>query len=296
MEFLEISISGAIKTNNFESWRRDLLDQIELTNLELATDSDFIVASDNVKLLKVAEKTLKECKIKALEETHEIQALFNAIDEIAETARQTRLVLERQVRTKKQQIKSDLINKAQQSIVDYCESKTEAFSYLDSTHFSNISSFESVIKGKSSLTGVEKALNEKVQALKEEIDTQEEQANQNFKLISKQKSSYRVLLQDLQHLISLPHSELTLTIKNRIVTLSEEKALRSAKESESELQAVSNEALHGVQDGSIGDYVVLVEVSSTRTDAISIARDIKQFLAENPQVTGIKLSKQSSEK
>jgi hypothetical protein len=294
VEHLEISISGSIQKNNFDSWKKGLLEQIELTNLDLETDNDYAVAFENVKSLKNAEKILNECKVKALDQTFEIQSLFNAIDEISETARQTRLVLERQVKIKKQLIKSDLILQAQQTIVDYCGSKAEAFSYLNHAAFSKNSDFELAIKGKSSLTGVEKALNDKVLQLKLQIDVQEKLAKENHQFISNQTSNHSVLFQDLEHLISLPHSELKLTVENRIVKLSEQEALQSAKESESEFQAISNEALHGVQNSIIGNYIVTIDVTSTHADAISVARDIKQFLIEHPQVTDIKLSKQNS--
>ncbi len=294
MEYLEISISGSIQKNNFESWKLGLLEQIASTNLELETDNDFAIASENVKSLKSAEKTLKECKVKALEQTNDIQKLFLAIDEVTETARETRLILERQVRTKKQKIKSDLVIQAQQQIIEHCKSKSEIFSYLNQEQFTSVSSFEAVIKGKASLTGVEKALDTKVQELIVQIDAEEQLAKERYQFISNQSSQHRVLLQDVQYLLSLPLPELKLTVENRIVKLSEQQALQSAKESESELQVISKEAVHGVQSETISNYVISVEVSSTRTEAIEIAREVKQFLATRAQVSDIKLNKHRS--
>ncbi|MBE3761990.1 hypothetical protein HJ205_23520 [Vibrio parahaemolyticus] len=292
MEHLEISISGSIQKNNFDSWKLGLLEQIASTNLELETDNDFAIASDNVKSLKMAEKTLKECKVKALEQTHDIQQLFSAIDEVSETARETRLILERQVRTKKQQIKSDLVTKAQLKLFDYCKSKSEIFSYVDQEQFTAVSSLEAVIKGKASLTGVENALDTKVQELIQKIDDQEQLAQESYQFISNQSDQHRVLLQDMQYLLSLPLPELKLTVENRIVKLSEQQALKSAQESESELQVASCEAVHGACSETISNYVISIEVSSTRSEAIEIAREVKQYLIARSQVTDIKLNKQ----
>ncbi|EHK9181874.1 hypothetical protein KCU29_004540 [Vibrio parahaemolyticus] len=292
MEHLEISISGSIQKNNFDSWKLGLLEQITSTNLDLETDNDFAVASDNVKSLKAAEKTLKECKVKALEQTHDIQQLFSAIDEVSETARETRLILERQVRTKKQQIKSDLVTKAQLKLLEYCKSKSEIFSYVDQEQFTAVSSLEAVIKGKASLTGVEKALGTKVQELIQKIDAQEQLAQESYQFISNQSDQHRVLLQDMQYLLSLPLPELKLTVENRIVKLSEQQALKSAQESESELQVASCEAVHGARSETISNYVISIEVSSTRSEAIEIAREVKQYLIARSQVTDIKLNKQ----
>ena len=292
MEHLEISISGSIQKNNFDSWKSGLLEQIASTNLELETDNDFAVASDNVKALKTAEKTLQESKIKALEQTYDIQQLFLAIDEVSATARETRLILERQVRTKKQQIKYDLVTKAQLKLLDYCKSKSEIFSYVDQEQFTVLSNLEAVIKGKASLTGVEKALDIKVQELIQKIDAQEQLAQESYQFISNQSDQHRVLFQDTQHLLSLPLPELKLTVENRIVKLSEQQALKSAQESESELQVASSEAVHGAQSETISNYVISIEVSSTRSEAIEIAREVKQYLEARSQVIDIKLNKQ----
>ncbi|GLT19888.1 hypothetical protein GCM10007938_36710 [Vibrio zhanjiangensis] len=290
MEHLEISILGSIQKNNFASWKLDLLEQIASTNLELETDNDFATASDNVKSLKIAEKTLKECKIKALEQTHDIQQLFSAIDEVSETARETRLILERQVRTRKQQIKSELVTQAQLKLVDYCKAKSEIFSYLDQEQFTAVSKLEAAIKGKASLSGVERALDTKVKELMQEIDAQEQFAHESYQFISNQSDQHRVLLQDMQYLLSLPLPELKLTVENRIVKLSEQQALKSAQESESELLVASCEAVHGARSETISNYVISIEVSSTRSDAIEIARSVKQHLTARTQVTDIKLN------
>ncbi|MDN3716538.1 hypothetical protein [Vibrio breoganii] len=292
MEKLEISISGSIQKNNFDYWKLNLLEKIESTNLNLETDNDFVNASENVKTLKSAEKTLKECKVKALEKTNDIQMLFLAIDEISDKARQTRLVLERQVRVKKQEIKSSLVTQAQKQILEYCKSKSEAFSYLEQEQFTSVVNLEAAIKGKYSLTGVEKALDNKVRTLKEQIDARERLAKESYQIISSQNHQHSVLLQDIPYLLSLPLGELKLTVENRIVKLSEQQALERAKESESELQAISKEVVHGIASDRIKKYVISVDICSTHTEAIEIARELKQFLSSREQVSDIKLNKQ----
>ena len=172
----------------------DLLDQIASTNLELETDNDFATASDNVKSLKTAEKTLKECKVKALEQTHDIQQLFSAIDEVLETARETRLILERQVRTKKQQIKFDLVTKAQSKLLITANQNLKYSHMWIKSSLLRVSKLEAAIKGKASLSGVERALDTKVKELMQEIDAQEQFAHESYQFISNQSDQHRVLL------------------------------------------------------------------------------------------------------
>jgi hypothetical protein len=105
---LEIQISGRIQNSNFPVWKNALLNQIGLINLKLITDNDFAAATEDAKLLKRAEKAILEAKIRAIEQTEEIQLLFNALDDISEQARQARLTLERQIRTRKQEIRTEI--------------------------------------------------------------------------------------------------------------------------------------------------------------------------------------------
>ena len=95
---LVITLTGTVNFSNFDEWKNDLIAQIQSTNMELVTDEDFGDASDQVKALKLAEKTLKQAKQSAIDQAEEIQKLFSAIDEITEEARQARLSLERQIR------------------------------------------------------------------------------------------------------------------------------------------------------------------------------------------------------
>ena len=84
MNNLTIKLSGEIQNTNFHDWKNELIDQIQSTNMELASDIDFSSAEQNVKDFKDAEKTLKKAKENAINQAQDIQDLFNAIDEVTE--------------------------------------------------------------------------------------------------------------------------------------------------------------------------------------------------------------------
>src|SRR5690606_18667249 len=70
---------------------------------------------------KSAEKSLKTAKSSALSQAPEIFQLFEAIDQIAEEVRTVRLTLERQIRERKQEIKSGLIDATIERVKAYIE-------------------------------------------------------------------------------------------------------------------------------------------------------------------------------
>ena len=108
MSNLVIKLSGEIQNSNFPEWKNELIGQIQSINLELATDADFATAELNVKALRIAEKTLKDARESAFHQVHDIQELFNAIDQVIEQARQARLTLERQIKIRKSDVKEKI--------------------------------------------------------------------------------------------------------------------------------------------------------------------------------------------
>lgn len=277
MENLEIQISGKIQNSNFPIWKDSLLKQINSINMELITDNDFAVATEDSKLLKIAEKSIQKAKIKAIEQTEEIQILFNALDEISEQARQARLTLDRQIRVKKQEIKDELITTSITKVQDYIDSKSQIYSQLDNSKHLQRHQYELAIKGKSSIVGIRKSLMSLVQNLKNTIDEDSKQVLRNYEIIETIPSNDRLLFQDISYLITLPEKELRLTIENRIVKLSEQKAKINAANAEKELHDIDNEVLLEKINEDKNRYIISIELLSTRQNAISKAREIKSL-------------------
>lgn len=291
MDNLVIQIFGEIQNSNFPTWKNALLKQIAGINLELATDNDFAVATDNAKFLKRAEKAVQEAKIRAIEQTEEIQKLFNALDEISEQARQARLMLERKIKTRKQKIKEDLINSAIKEIIDYINDKSDIFSQLDNSRYVQRHQYEAIIKSKSSLTGVNNALALFVRDLKNAIDNDCSRVLSNYKLLEAIPSNHTLLFQDVSYLVTLPESQLKLTIENRTAKLSEQRSRLAAERAENELSNIANEELFGIINEDEGRYLITIEMLSTRHYAINKAKEIKSIFDNSKSLIGMKLSK-----
>jgi len=289
MEHLEIQITGRIQSSNFPIWKDSLLRQIHSINLELVTDNDFAVASEDAKVLKKAERVIQEAKIKAIEQTEEIQSLFNLLDEVSEKARQTRLTLERQIRTKKQEIKDELISDAITEVHVYISSKPSIFCQLDNGKYLHRFQYESTIKGKSSIAGVERALKVLVNSIKAAIDNEVKQVLSNLAIIEAIPSNDRLLFQDVLYLVTLPEKELRLIIENRTVKLSEQKALKEAACAEKELNAIDNEALSETLNEDKNRYIISVDLLCARQEAINMAREIRNLLSTSRYILSIKL-------
>jgi len=287
---LEIQISGRIQNSNFPVWKNALLDQISLINLKLITDNDFAAATEDAKLLKRAEKAILEAKIRAIEQTEEIQLLFDALDEISEQARQARLTLERQIRTRKQEIKDDLINTAITEVRNYIAGKAEVYSQLDNSRYVQRYQYELATKGKASIAGVKNSLASLVRDLKCEIDAECSQVLRNYKLIETIPANDRLLFQDINYLVTLPETELRLTIENRTVRVSEQKSRQNAEKAEKALTDIADEELSGTINEETTHYVIAIDLLSTRQYAVSKAREIKRLFESSDTLVGMKLT------
>lgn len=290
MDNLEIQISGRIQNSNFPVWKNALLDQISLINLKLITDNDFAAATEDAKLLKRAEKAILEAKIRAIEQTEEIQLLFDALDEISEQARQARLTLERQIRTRKQEIKDDLINTAITEVRNYIAGKAEVYSQLDNSRYVQRYQYELATKGKASIAGVKNSLASLVRDLKCEIDAECSQVLRNYKLIETIPANDRLLFQDINYLVTLPETELRLTIENRTVRVSEQKSRQNAEKAEKALTDIADEELSGTINEETTHYVIAIDLLSTRQYAVSKAREIKRLFESSDTLVGMKLT------
>ena len=243
MEHLEIQISGTIQKSNFPTWKNSLLKQINAINLELITDNDFAVATENAKLLKKAEKAIQEAKIRAIEQTEEIQKLFDALDEVSEKARQSRLSLDRQIRARKNEIKDELIKNSIIEVENYINNKPEIFTRLNNSKYLQRHQYELAIKGKSSIVSVRNSLKYLVGKIKATINGESAKIVHNYKIIEEIPATNRLLFQDINNLVTLPEKELELTIENRIVKFSEQNAIKNAEHNENRFNESDNEVL-----------------------------------------------------
>jgi len=282
MNDLVIKLTGEVLSSNFEQWKDALVAQIRSTRTELSTDNDFVEAGRRVKLFKTAEATLQAAKESALRQAADIQRLFAAIDEVSEEARQARLALERQIRTRKQQIRDGLIETGIAAVRKMIAAQPEDFQLLDQRDYLDRARFELAVKGKMGTSGVYAAINGLCATIGREIEERSGEVCKNGQLIDSLPDNYRLLFQDRDSLVSLSGPELDLLIQQRIALNAPEGFAHDPDVAENPGQTGSVE-LH--------KYRIVMEVYSSEDAAMAIARTIRQSFGSNPSVTAITLSR-----
>ncbi len=300
MNQLTIQLTGEIQNSNFTQWKSDLIKQIQTTNSQLVTDDDFVTAARHVKLFKAAENTLKQAKQSAINQASDIQKLFTAIDEVTAEAREARLALERQIKIRKQEIKEQLIASGIERVHESIRQQNSDFQLIDHVHFVDFRRFETAVKGKVGIRGIEIAIDGLCAAIQQEISLQAAEVKHNVLVINALPSHHQMLFQDRASLFALSKQELELTIDKRIALLNEENARAAAEKAVSELEKIENTELNPDSDltstNSVmpekNHYKLVIDILSSKGDAIEIARSIKHDYADNILISRIKLSRE----
>jgi hypothetical protein len=299
MNEIVIKLSGEIHDSNFDEWKKDLITQIQSTKKELITDDDFVIASNQVKSFKSAEKSLVEAKLSAIEQASDIQKLFGAIDEISAEAREARLSLERQIKKRKVEIKDEIIESGIRLVQELLEKQSNDFNSIDDSIFLERKRFEEAVKRKSGIKGMNSAIDSLCYEIKKEILEKAEVLEKNSNLINNISDEYDFLFQDRKSLLILSLKELDLTIENRISKFEESKAKKETKVVLSELKKESDIPLSANDETTTNDslnlgskkYKIIVNILSSEKEAINIAQSIKQTFKNNSLITNIHLTR-----
>lgn len=296
---LTIELTGKIQKTNFNEWKRDLIVQIQSTKTELLSDDDFYLATEQVKMFKSAEKSLKMAKQSAIEQAADIQQLFSAIDEISEEARQTRLTLERQIKSRKLEIKEELIQSGLERVRKIISRQCSDFQLINHSEYLDKEPFLQAVKGKTGIKGIQKAIDRKIEFIEKQILSRAEEVSNNAEKLDSISDIHKVLFQDRMALLSLSELELTLTIDKRIASFNEEIAKKKAQNAIDELNQIEKPELNPglppdkstFEKEQKRQYKITVDIFSTKEEAIEIARSIREKFLSIDTVKNIKLSR-----
>lgn len=223
---LSISIAGGVQASNLPDFRSAALALIDGIKTELATDQDFSDAESATKWLQKGEKQLKASKDAALQQTADISALFETIDELAETMRQKRLTLEKLVKAEKTNRRIEIQQKASQAFDVFLANLNCP---IEPSYSLNIAG---AMKGKKTIATLQAAAEDEVARAKVECHLLAQQINSNKALLENEQGEYGFLFADWQGLIDKTPEDLVATIKARIAEHKEAEQKRQDTERE----------------------------------------------------------------
>ena len=228
--------------------------------------------------------------------------MFSSIDEITEKARQTRLSLERQIKSRKLEIKNQYIQSGIDQIHAFIDDQTEELKCIDTAIYLDRIRFESAVRGKAGIKGLQVAIDNICSDIRNEISVKLIEITNNKIKIDSLPEGYKLLFQDWKALLGLSQNELGLVIDKRIAKYNKQIAQNETEKLKSELNEIEdielnpeNTSTDEIKKSPHEKYRILIDLISTKDTAKKIARTVKDNYGNNPTVSEIKLIRNHDE-
>ncbi len=211
---LHIEVTGMVKASNLQAFREHAVAVFGGISRDLQTDQDFANAESTVKWCKGVEERLEAAKQHALSQTASIEELFRTIDEISESARATRLELDKLVKARKEARRLEIKQAAEQALAAHIAAINARLGKVTLPRIA--ADFAGAIKGKKTVASLQDAADCELARAKIEANTLAEQIEANLTALREQAAGFEFLFADAQQLVLKAADDLAATIKSRI--------------------------------------------------------------------------------
>jgi len=299
MEFgLILSTESKVLACNIKDFKAQAEKFLSTITSTFETDEDFGKAKEEVKLLKEVEDRTRE----AIKNAHQgdIQELIEQAEEIAEQFRQKRLFLDKTVKTREVEIKTEIVSKALNEAIRSMSGYENDVAIALSCKFSRNaikSRLEEATKRRSTIATLEKAVNAEKTLIISEISSEGARIAERRKMIP---IHYEHLFKDWQSLIS-GEQDLAPIISERIAEEEKREAEAQAKAQANietiqaqEKQSSVKSAVEKTQESTtrtnepVFEFLVKIPFTGTTNEAVAFAREIKAKYGDQVQLTKIK--------
>lgn len=243
---LRIQVTGMVTASNLEEFERAAVAVFDSINRDLKTDQDFADAENTVKWCGEVEARLVNAKAAALQQTESIDQLFQAIDQVAEEARQTRLQLDKLVKARKAAIREEIV-------IDARNKMTAHIDQINSTLGGKIkmpaiaADFAGAIKGKKTVASLQDAADTELARAKIEANQVADKMRLNLETLRADSVGYEGLFADAQQLMLKDNEDL----KNLIAARIAERKAEDEKRLEAEREKIRAEEQRKAEQGKV---------------------------------------------
>lgn len=259
---LIIQVEGKVLATNLDAFKEKASQFIASIKTELFNDQDFVDADKMVKFLGDGEKQLALVKQQAQAQAADIDAVFRAIDTIAEQMRQKRLQLEKLVKAEKENRRTAIIVEAKTDLGIHLNNlnKRIGMEIMPDTMMSD-GRFANIVKGLKSLSSMKEAVNTVLLHSKLEASELADRIEANKKTIDAVPDEYAGLFADLRTILMKDADDLKVIVQSRIADH------KLAIEKRMEAERLAAERLAEDQRGKTAEATHAVQQATERPQA-----------------------------
>lgn len=208
MPALRIEVTGMVTASNLAEWKTQAISVFQGISTELVSDQDFADAEKTVKWCGDIEDQLKAAKQHALSQTQSIDLLFKTIDAIAEEARSKRLALEKRVKTRKDERRTEIGNAARRAVQQHVLAINETLGqHAIPMPATLIADINDAMKGKRSFSSMQEAVDAVAANAKVDASQSAERIRANIRVMEMEVGTHAALFPDRVQLCSTKSAE-----------------------------------------------------------------------------------------
>lgn len=207
--------------------------------------------------------------------------------------------MERRIKARKLEIKEGIIQLGIEVVRAFIDQQSADFQLIDHSSYLDRNRFESAVRGKAGIKGMQFAIDGLCGGIKLEISQKAAEVTNNGVVIESLPSKYKLLFQDRNSLLALTKQELNLTIDRRIALFNEENTRIKAEKAINDLKKLEEVELN--PDASLHSesayilekekYRLVIDILSSKDTAIEIARSIRQAYGDNASISSMRLTR-----
>ena len=245
---------------------------IERIPAKPSTDQEFADTEAACKSLKKAEEALEAAENNALAGMSSVEEMRRVVADCRELARSTRLASEKMVASRKEQIRSEIVQKGRSDFAEHIAGLNDLFgcAYLATVQ----PDFAGAIKGKKSIDSLRSAVSDTLAAAKIEVNSTAMTITKNLRTLN-EKPDLAFLFADLSALVLKAPDDLAAVVQNRISAHQAKEVARV----EADRQRIANEerikaeaAACARADAEIAQATAAAKAEAARASTEAIAK------------------------
>lgn len=225
---LHVQVEGRVVTSNLKAFREAANTFIGNIKTDLKTDQDFADAAKMVTFCSDAEKRLELVKVQALSQTASIDELFKTIDSIREGLRAKRLELDRNVESRKNTIRAEILQGGKDALAEHLANLNKR---LGKPYMPAIAAdFAGVMKGKRMIASLRDAVDTELAKAKIAANEVADRIEINLKTLHELAADHDFLFADTAQIVLKANDDFGMLVKQRVADHKDAEAKRQADE------------------------------------------------------------------
>lgn len=208
MPALRIEVTGMVTASNLAEWKEQAIAVFQGISTELVNDQDFADAETTVKWCGNIEEQLKAAKQHALSQTESIDLLFRTIDDIAAEARAKRLDLEKLVKRRKDERRTEIGNAARRAVLAHVQAINDTMGeHAIPVSPTLVADIGDAMKGKRSFSSMQEAVDAVAANAKVDASQVADRIRANIRVMEMEVGTHAALFPDRVQLCSTKSAE-----------------------------------------------------------------------------------------